>query len=132
MTIRPAHPGDLDAIGEILGRSVWTPGDFLKGACHVAVDIGCVAGFLSSRETAPGEREILFIAVHPDARRRGIGRRLLQHELETSRGAWYLEVRASNHSAVRLYESAGFKSIGLRENYYTDPSESAIVMRFLS
>ncbi len=40
----------------------------------------------------------------------------------------FLEVRASNHIARRLYEKFGFKTIGVRKGYYINPIEDAIVM----
>jgi ribosomal-protein-alanine N-acetyltransferase len=39
-----------------------------------------------------------------------------------------LEVRASNHGAMALYERLGFKVIGRRRGYYTDDGEDAVVM----
>ena len=39
-----------------------------------------------------------------------------------------LEVRASNHGAMALYEKLGFKVIGRRRGYYTDDGEDAVVM----
>jgi [ribosomal protein S18]-alanine N-acetyltransferase len=132
MTIRPAEPRDLDAIARIQGRSSWTPADYLAFDCRVAEIDGIVNGFLASRQTAPGEREILYIAVEPAERRRGIATSLLQDALTRHSAEWFLEVRQSNLPARRLYETFGFRAIGRRENYYTDPCESAIVMRFLS
>ena len=85
-----------------------------------------------SRATAPGEREILNLAVEPSLRRRGVARRLLEEVLSREEGTWFLEVRESNAAAIRLYEGLGFRPMGLRKNYYNDPSESGIVMRFLS
>jgi ribosomal-protein-alanine N-acetyltransferase len=132
MVIRPAQARDLDAIGKIQGRSSWRPEEYLNFDCVVAEQEGAVRGFLASRQTAPGEREILFIAIDPAFRRRGIAKRLLQNELDGSRGTWFLEVRASNLAATRLYESLGFQTVGRREDYYLDPPEPAIVMRFFS
>lgn len=130
--IRPATREDLDAIARIQGRSSWRPEEYLNYDCQVAEEAGVVRGFLAFRQTAPGEREILFIAVDPAFRRRGIAKLLLLHELGASRGEWFLEVRKSNTAAIRLYESLGFQVSGRRENYYPDPSEPAIVMRFFS
>jgi [ribosomal protein S18]-alanine N-acetyltransferase len=132
MSIRPATTGDLQAISNIQGRSSWRPEEYLNFDCSVAEQEGVVRGFLASRQTAPGEREILFIAVDSAYRRRGIAKRLLQNELAASRGEWFLEVRESNLAAIRLYESLGFQVAGRRENYYPDPPEPAIVMRFFS
>ncbi len=132
MTIRAATCDDLDAIKNIQGQSSWRPEEYLNVDCSVAEVEGSVRGFLASRQTAPGEREILFIAVDPAYRRRGIAKRLLQDELAGSRGEWFLEVRESNLAAIRLYQSLGFRVAGRRENYYPDPPEPAIVMRFFS
>jgi polysaccharide biosynthesis protein PslH len=118
ITIRAASGGD---------NLKWDPSN-----CRVALSKGAVAGFLASRQTAPGEREILDIAVDTEYRRRGIARRLLDEELSTHRGAWFLEVRESNSGAIALYESLGFHRFAVRPDYYSDPSESAIVMRFIS
>jgi [ribosomal protein S18]-alanine N-acetyltransferase len=132
MTIRPATRGDLASISSIQGRTSWRPEEYLDFACRVAEKEGVVQGFLASRQIAPGEREILFIAVDPAHRRRGIAKGLLKNELDGSRGAWFLEVRESNLAAIRLYETLGFQVAGRREEYYSDPPESAIVMRFFS
>lgn len=132
MTVRPAQPADLDAIARILGKSSWRPQDFLNFDCRVAEQGGCVQGFLALRHIGPDEREILYIAVDPAYRRRGIARRLVENALATSQGVCFLEVRESNLAAISLYESIGFQAVGLRENYYYDPTETAIVMRFFS
>ena len=132
MTLRAAEPRDLEAIGKIQGRSSWRPEEYLNFDCFVAEQDGAVRGFLASRQTTPGEREILFIAVDPAYRRRGIGKRLLDHELAGRCCEWFLEVRASNLAAIRLYESLGFQTAGRRQDYYLDPPEPAIVMRFFS
>jgi [ribosomal protein S18]-alanine N-acetyltransferase len=132
VTIRAAEACDVEAIGRVQGRSSWRAEDFLSYDCRVAVEDGRVTGFLASRETAPGEREILFLAVDPAYRRRGIARGLVENELARGAGEWLLEVRESNVAAIALYESIGFKQVGRRREYYPDPVESAIVMRFFS
>jgi len=132
MTIRAATRDDLDTISNIQERSSWRPEEYLNFDCSVAEQEGSVRGFLASRQTAPGEREILFIAVAPAYRRCGIAKELLKRELAVSSGEWFLEVRESNLAAIRLYESLGFRIAGRRENYYPDPPEPAIVMRFFS
>ncbi len=135
-TIRPASPEDLDAIGKIQAASPeasqWPPQDYLAYRCIVGEVDGVVAGFLVSRQTGPGEREILNLAVDPAARRKGLGRALLAHELHHAPGEWFLEVRASNVEAVSLYQSIGFHNVTVRNNYYANPPESAIVMRIFS
>ena len=41
----------------------------------------------------------------------------------------FLEVRESNHSAVRLYQKLGFAQAGVRRQFYSHPAENALVMR---
>ncbi len=138
MALRPAATGDLDAIARIQtaspGASQWEPQSYLGFDCLIAAirESGQPAGFLVSRATAPGEREILNLAVDPALRRRGIARRLLEEELGRGEGSWFLEVRESNAAAIHLYQALGFRPAGRRENYYNNPPETGIVMRFLS
>ncbi len=78
------------------------------------------------------EIHITNLAVHPDWRRRGVGKRLLAFAMAEggSRGVTlaFLEVRPSNAQALKLYESLGFQVIGRRAGYYFDTGEDALVM----
>jgi len=69
--------------------------------------------------------------VHPDRRGRGFGRLLLEGTLGEARSSRarivYLEVRAGNVVARRLYRSLGFRELGVRRGYY-GPGQDAIVM----
>jgi ribosomal-protein-alanine N-acetyltransferase len=136
MQIRDAARDDLDAIAAIQTSSpeasAWNPADYLNYDCRVTVIDDHVAGFLVSRAVADGEREILNVAVAATDRGRGIGRALVENELARRRGTWFLEVRESNRAAISLYLSMGFEIVGTRPDYYRDPSEAAIVMRFFS
>ena len=89
-------------------------------------------GFLVARHIAP-EWELENIAVTPSARRKGIGKclldALLKQAQETNSDAVFLEVRASNVAARHFYEKAGFQAIGLRTSYYTNPTEDAVLYR---
>lgn len=91
----------------------------------VAEADGEVAGFAVWQELPGGEAELLNLAVHPRARRRGVGRALAG--AMAGRRVW-LEVRASNEGAIRFYESLGFERRGLRRDYYREPVEDAVVM----
>lgn len=143
--VRPARNTDLPAIAAIQSAaphaSHWDPKEYLEYDCRVAtcVDAGaeagtekCIVGFVATRQTAPREHEILNIAVDPAYSRRGIGRRLIETVLAIGRGVWFLEVRESNVSAVKLYTTLGFTPSGRREMYYHDPAEAAIVMKIVS
>jgi ribosomal-protein-alanine N-acetyltransferase len=136
VTVRPAEASDLAAIRNLQAASPeasqWDAAGYLSYECVVAEDEGMVRGFLVFRRTAPGEQEILNMAIDPGARRRGTARFLLESTLARWLGTWFLEVRESNLAAIRLYESIGFVRVGRRENYYHDPREPAIVMKFNS
>ena len=77
--------------------------------------------------------ELGNIAVAADSQGLGIGRRLLTATIRACRqknsSSLFLEVRASNSRAIELYERYGFKTIGLRRNYYSNPTESALIMK---
>ncbi len=90
-----------------------------------------VLGYCNLRLLA-GEGEIERICVRPDSRRLGVGRMLMNEMINS---AWWhgatgitLEVRESNDPARRLYEAFGFIEEGVRQNYYDDPVENAIIM----
>ena len=81
---------------------------------------------------AVGELQILNLAVDPRARRRGLGRCLLETALRRGVTAAatraLLEVRASNAAARSLYAKFGFVPLGVRKNYYAEPIEDALVL----
>jgi len=52
---------------------------------------------------------------------------LLVQARQTKTDAIFLEVRASNTAARRLYENLGFKEAGCRKGYYTNPNEDAVL-----
>ncbi len=136
ITVRGARADDLPAIATIQEQSPeaaqWDPASYLDHNCLVACLDWRIVGFLVTRQVAPDEREILTLAVDPGDRQKGIARTLLKHALENTKGAWFLEVRASNLAAIRLYKSAGFEAAGRRSEYYYEPAEDGIVMRFFS
>jgi len=84
------------------------------------------------------EAELLTIAVAPAARRKGLGRELLDRFLAGARakGAQtvFLEVDSLNAAARALYAAAGFAKVGLRRNYYREgpvPSDALVLSRSL-
>jgi ribosomal-protein-alanine N-acetyltransferase len=78
------------------------------------------------------EAHITTFGVHPDHRRKGIGRRLLlqlaEVALQLGSARMTLEVRVSNEPAQLLYRSFGFAVSGRRVAYYTDDGEDALIM----
>ena len=78
------------------------------------------------------EAHIASLATHPEFRRQGIAKQLLVKALdiayaEGARTA-FLEVRATNGAARRMYQKFGFEEVGRRERYYKDNNEDAILM----
>ncbi len=88
------------------------------------------AAFLLAWHVAD-ELHVLDVATHPELRRRGYGRALMQQSLayarETAIRHLLLEVRRSNLPAIRLYRDCGFFAMGLRKKYYPD-DEDAVEM----
>jgi [ribosomal protein S18]-alanine N-acetyltransferase len=77
------------------------------------------------------EAHLINIAVHPKHRTKGYGRMILDFltAIMAKQGLKkiLLEVRKNNHMALGLYDSYGFKTVGLREKYY-DNAEDALLM----
>jgi ribosomal-protein-alanine N-acetyltransferase len=77
--------------------------------------------------------DLIDLVVEPAARRRGLGRALVQvllrHARERGLSRVVLEVRLGNAGARRLYESLGFSEVGERRKYYSD-GENAMLYEF--
>jgi ribosomal-protein-alanine N-acetyltransferase len=99
--------------------------------CTAMRSAGRVVGYVCLWEIGH-EIHITNLAVHPEWRRRGVGRRLLAFAMAEgiARGVTlaFLEVRPSNAQALKLYEGLGFQVIGRRTGYYFDTGEDALVM----
>jgi ribosomal-protein-alanine N-acetyltransferase len=82
------------------------------------------------------EAELRNMAVVPAYQRQGVGRELLaegrRRLLEQGVRQIYLEVRASNEPALRLYYSAGFGLHSRRRDYYINPREDGLVLSLIS
>ena len=81
---------------------------------------------------APDEGQITNIATHPDFRRMGYGRAIVESLIKYAKNnnldSISLEVRESNRAAIELYSSLGFKIEGKRKDFYKKPTEAALVM----
>ena len=129
MHIRPMVESDLDQV--IINESSayafpWTRGTFLD--CLKGTE-ECWVGERQARVVAhavltvgAGESHLLNVCVREDLQGRGYGRQLVMHQLNRARisgaGALFLEVRPSNDVAARLYDSLGFREVGVRRDYY--------------
>ena len=98
----------------------------------VAEDGGEVVGY-AGLLAAGGQADILTIAVATSRWGQGIGSDLLELLLAEAarRGSTevFLEVRADNARAQRLYEWWGFAEVGIRRGYYQPSGTDALVMR---
>ncbi len=146
MQIRSATLADIPSILQLERQSAtaghWTEEQyrqaFQRGGAARLVLVGAedsetsLAGFLTAQHVPP-EWELENIVVAPIARRKGLGKRLLNELLaaakKTNSTAVFLEVRESNVPARTLYEKTGFEQSGRRKSYYTNPSEDAILYR---
>ena len=135
--IRPYTPEDLDtimALEHLCFTDAWSA-DNMKACPSMPVVrawvatradqvIGYVIGYL-----IPPEGEVANVCVSPDERGKGIAKALMETMMDASGCTeFFLEVRASNRSAIGLYHRLGFEVLGVRKRYYDKPREDAIVM----
>ncbi len=138
---RPMSYEDLIAICRIeptIYSHPWTYGNFKdsldSGYSGWVMEIaGEISGYALVMMVLD-EAHLLNISVGMNHQGQGLGRTLLAHMIEVSRGHkagnMFLEVRASNTKAIGLYESMGFCEMGIRRNYYpaAQGREDAVLM----
>lgn len=133
----------LDA--EIFGADAWSEAYFWSELAAPGRHFIVFDDASADTDTTPGllgfaglsvsgpQADILTIASHPDARRQGIGRRLLDALLYHARAhdveAVHLDVRADNTAAQAMYAAYGFEELDRRPGYYRDAD--AVLMRML-
>lgn len=138
--IRAMEAADVAAVSKIESETFsmpWSERDFLEmleadyAYYYVAELDGEVVACCGIRNIV-GEGEITNVVVRSDCRGRGIGRKLFEYMLSQTTqigiGDCTLEVRVSNQTAIRLYESCGFHSEGIRPSFYEKPQEDALIM----
>lgn len=140
ISFRRMTEADLDAVLKIEYAAFshpWTRGIFLDGLKSYEIWLM----FEGSQQVGHGvinviidEAHLLNITVKPESQGRGLGLRLLKHLMSRAFALngreCFLEVRASNQSAYRLYERYGFNEVGRRRDYYpvAGGREDALVM----
>ncbi|MCO6552880.1 MAG: ribosomal protein S18-alanine N-acetyltransferase [Gilliamella sp.] len=99
-----------------------------------------IVGFCICQYVAD-EANLFNIAIHPDFRKQGLARELLNHLIDAlitikspcPISTLWLEVRQSNTPAIKLYHTLGFNQITIRKNYYPTTNgkqEDAIIMAY--
>ncbi len=141
LRIKTIGPECLDRLEELenvcFGNQAWSRNS-LEFSLNDPVQtwFGCfcegqLAGY-AGVQCAGGAGYIGNVAVDPDFRRMGAGKSLLAAidalAAERSLEEVTLEVRQSNAAAIALYEGAGYCRVGLRNGYYDDPREAAVLM----
>lgn len=140
--ILPMLASDLDAVQQIAARCFpvpWTREEFEKELKRSYAILRVlrpslqqpVCGFANYWHVAD-ELQVMNIATLPELRRQGHGSALLADLIQTGRERkvrWItLEVRKSNLAARELYRKFGFAEQGIRQRYYSDNGEDAVVM----
>jgi len=138
LTIRPLGYADLPDVIAIERRSFpapWSLAMFVlelskpSSICVGAVLEGDLVGYLicSRYHTV---WHLMNVAVHDHYRRARVATSLLAHLLDAAgdHDRYTLEVRVSNAEAIRMYESFGFRTAGVRRRYYHDNNEDALIM----
>jgi [ribosomal protein S18]-alanine N-acetyltransferase len=116
----------------------WSEGAFASLLADPAVTLLATPdarAFLIGRRVAD-EAEILTLATHPEARRRGLARALVVQFLEAARAGGatrvHLEVAEDNAAARALYAACGFGETGRRPAYYRDAAGRPVAALLLS
>lgn len=145
-TVRHMDSADIDSVlrlSETIPEAPhWSRSEYelccLSASASSPLRVGFVAetterilGFSTGKLVA-GVCELEAIAVSKEARGQGIGFALLRAFTEWGQAhqaiRLELEVRASNHAAIKLYERSGLQHEGLRKSYYSMPEEDAVLM----
>lgn len=132
---------DLDGVAEIeklcFGAHAWSKNSLelltkegigMGMVCHCDGKVVAYGGMLCVVD----EGQITNIATHPDYRRQGYASAIVEALKKYARNnrldVITLEVRESNAAAIALYTSHGFKVDGKRKDFYTKPTEGAVLM----
>lgn len=104
----------------------------LNGTTFFIAEInGCYAGYIGI-DTALDEGYITNVAVCPEYRKKGVGKALLEKAESFGKDKKLaflsLEVRVSNTGAISLYTKMGYKTEGIRKNFYSYPTEDALIL----
>lgn len=137
---------DILQIQTECGLATWTEQDYLKeihqedSIAEVAKsENGLVIGFvivrlLMNSDNLFDNAEIYNIAVREKFQKKGIGQKLFNRLVSNLRknniSEIWLEVRQSNIKAINFYEKNGFVKKFVRKDYYNNPSENGLILKY--
>lgn len=132
------HIDEIEAIEKSCFSMPWTREqliNYLPDERHELVaaldDAGKLTGYAGLMNVLD-EGYISNVAVRADCRRRGTAQALIKALIDRAErkelAFLTLEVRESNLAARSLYKKLGFLDVGVRKNYYSKPTENAILM----
>ncbi len=140
ITIRPIEERDIKRLAEIEADSFATPWSEQSFRELLSIDYArylvaetdeTVVGSAGMRIVA-GEGDIDNVVVERSYRGQGIAQKLIEELIKAGEAEgvkeFTLEVRVSNAPAIHAYEKAGFRSEGVRPNFYEKPTEDALIM----
>ncbi|MBE8954400.1 MAG: ribosomal protein S18-alanine N-acetyltransferase [Quinella sp. 2Q5] len=144
LVFRPMTTDDADKLAALDAQcfkqaDAWNSGDFFSAAmdANFAFVVGERGGEIvacAGAEISADQAEVETVAVAPEFRGRGVGKKLLAELLDvlTGRGVTFvvLEVRPSNAAAVKLYDSFDFQIVERAENFYGDEDAWIMVREF--
>ena len=124
MEIRTANRGDFEGCLALHKIVVGADSrvDFLServtaGRMYIAVDEGRVVALITFENNFVGCLYISLLLVHPDHRRRGIARALVERVAAHSKnGKLFSSTEADNDISVRMHEALGFRQSGYIDN----------------
>lgn len=134
ITIEKAKKRDLPAmlaIENLCFSNPWSKSQFEESLSHflTAKKGRKIVGFIGVQKLID-EAHILHMATHPNHQRTGIARKMMKKALAVRAKKFILEVRKGNLAAQNLYKGLGFKVISIRNKYYSDNDEDALVMMY--
>ena len=140
VVLRSMRSGDVPAVAALERASFTAPWTQEMIAGEVGQELGWatvavdeeqrIAGYLVGRRY-PDVWHLMDVAVVSGRRRQGLGGRLVRSFIAAAEAAAkgvLLEVRRTNTEAVALYEAEGFAVVGVRDRYYSDTGDDALVM----
>lgn len=133
--VRPFTAADVDAVSSIFTD---IPDGWSKKALEESLENTSIKSFVLEADDdvaafaaylVADDAELVFIVTDRTKLRKGYGKILLRETLDILKLPCVLEVRESNTPAIKLYKSFGFELLGKRKNFYSNPTEAALIYK---